>query len=95
MYFEEVENDVKEAKSWYKLKQKGLEKIFAETIENAIIKLQSSPKAYAIRYKNIRISYPKTFPYAIHFYINELQNSIVITAIAFVGREPGYTQQRI
>ena len=94
-YFDEVENDVAEAKAWYKSKQNGLEKRFAKAIKLAIVNLQKTPTAYSVRYKNVRIAYPAVFPYAVHFYIDEQQNMIVITAIIFAGRDPDFAKNRI
>lgn len=94
-YFDEVENDVAAAKLYYRGSSEGLEKRFANAIELAILKLQQWPAAYAIRYKNVRIAYPVVFPYAIHFYIDEKQNSIVITAIVFAGRDPKIAKNRM
>jgi len=94
-YFDEVETDVASAKAWYHSKLDGLEKRFAKAIGEAIINLQKTPTAYAIRYKNVRIAYPAIFPYAIHFFIDELQNRIVIIAIVFAGRNPDYAKNRI
>jgi len=94
-YFDEVENDVAEAKAWYKSKQNGLEKRFAKAIKFAIVNLQKTPTAYSIRYKNVRIAYPAVFPYAIHFYIDKPKNMIVITAIIFAGRDPDIAKHRI
>jgi hypothetical protein len=39
-YFDEVEMDIKEARSWYKATNEKLEKRFVSAIENTIIKLQ-------------------------------------------------------
>jgi hypothetical protein len=50
-YFDEVEMDIKEARSWYKSIDEKLENRFIQAIENTIKKLQEWSKAYAIRYK--------------------------------------------
>ena len=94
-YFDEVEIDIKEARSWYKATNKKLEKRFIEAIENTIIQLQAWPKAYAIRYKNVRIAHPPIFPYAIHFYIDEIENTIVIIAIIHGRRHPDKAKKRL
>jgi hypothetical protein len=51
------------------------------------------PESYAIRYKNIRIAHPRKFPYNIHFYVAD--NTIVITAILFEGRDPSINPKRL
>lgn len=94
-YFEDARLDVKEAKAWYKEQQPGLEKRFADSIKTAIIKLQENPFAYAVRYKNIRIAHPKTFPYGIHFYIDDTKHQIVIIAIVHNKRHPDTAQKRV
>ena len=94
VYFDEVKNDVKEAKDWYRLQVKGLEKRFAQDIKAAIVRLKNRPTVHAIRYKNIRIAHPDVFPYAIHFYIDEPSQTIVITAIVHNSRNPVFTQKR-
>lgn len=94
VYFDEVKLDIKEAKEWYRLQVKGLEKRFAKDIKTAILRIKDRPSVHAIRYKNIRIAHPDVFPYAIHFYIDEPADQIVITAIVHNHRSPRYPQQR-
>ena len=94
VYFDEVKQDVKEAKDWYRLQVKGLEKRFAQDIKAAILRLKERPTVHAIRYKNIRIAHPDVFPYAIHFYIDEHSQTIVITAIVHNSRNPVFSQKR-
>ena len=53
------------------------------------------PFAYSVRYKTIRIAHPKVFPYNIHFYINELEELVVITAIVHNKRLPTVVRERI
>ncbi len=94
-YFDEVEMDIKEARLWYKSTSEKLEKRFLEAIEKTIIKLIKWPKAYAIRYKNVRIAHPKIFPYSIHFYIDDVQNRIVIIAVIHGRRHPDFAKKRL
>ncbi len=94
LYFDAVRQDIKEAKEWYRLQQKGLEKRFAQDIKIAITRLLDRPSVYAIRYKNIRIAHPDVFPYSIHFYLDEAANTVVITAIVHNKRHPIVSQGR-
>jgi plasmid stabilization system protein ParE len=93
-YFDEVEADVHEAKAWYKEQKEGLEITFAAAIEKAIEHVLETPKAYSVRYKKVRIAHPKVFPYNIHFYINERNTTIVITAIVHSKRHPKIAKKR-
>jgi hypothetical protein len=53
------------------------------------------PSAYSPRYKNVRIAHPKTFPYNIHFYIDEANEIVVFTAIVYNGRDPKIAMSRV
>jgi plasmid stabilization system protein ParE len=94
-YFDEVEIDVSQARLWYKSVDEKLESKFVKAIENVIQRIQKLPKAYSVRYKNIRIAHPPIFPYSIHFYIDDVQNSIVIIAIVHGRRHPDVARKRI
>ena len=94
-YFDEVETDLKEAILWYKFTDKKLESRFLMAIEKAVLKLQELPKAYSIRYRNIRIAHPPVFPYSIHFYIDDDKEMVVIIAIVHGRRHPDYAKKRL
>ncbi|MFM9837820.1 MAG: type II toxin-antitoxin system RelE/ParE family toxin [Cyclobacteriaceae bacterium] len=94
-YFEDAKKDMKDAKAWYKDRSAGLDKRFAQSIKAAILKLQVYPLAYSIRFKNIRIAYPKIFPYGIHFYVDEYNSKIVIVAIVHNKRNPDLVRSRL
>ena len=95
LYFDEVFTDIQEAKIWYKEQKEGLEVELAFAIENAIKKVLKMPTAYSPRYKKIRIAHPKTFPYHIHFYIDEEYKTVVFTAIVHNKRHPKFAMNRI
>ena len=94
-FFDEVISDVQEAKVQYKSKREGLEIEFSWAIEDAIEQVIKMPVSYAIRYKSIRIAHPKVFPYNIHFYIDEIDSVIVITAIVHNKRNQDFVEDRI
>jgi plasmid stabilization system protein ParE len=94
-YFDEVETDVQETKTWYKEQKEGLEVEFATAIEKAIEYIVNTPQIFSIRYKKVRIAHPKRFPYNIHFYIDEPNTTVVITAIVHSKRHPEIAKKRI
>lgn len=93
-YFDEVAIDLKEARNWYRNKNKKLETRFTLAIKETILKLQKQPNAYSIRYKNIRIANTPVFPFGIHFYFNDDKKMIVIIAIIHGKRDPEYAKKR-
>lgn len=94
-YFDKVETDVHEAKTWYKEQKEGLEINFAAAIEKAIEYIVEAPKTYAVQCKKIRMAHPKRFPYNIHFYIDEPNTTVVITAIVHSKRHPKVAKKRL
>jgi plasmid stabilization system protein ParE len=93
-YYDEVALDVREAKDWYYRQQKGLEKRFAADVKNCIKRLQKNPLHYEVRYKKVRIAYCTTFPHAVHFYVDETANHLVIIAIVHQHRHPEFAKKR-
>lgn len=94
-YFDEVETDVHEAKTWYKEQKEGLEIEFATAVGKAIEGIVKAPQMFSIRYKKVRIAHPKRFPYNIHFYIDEPNTTVVITAIVHSKRHPKIAKKRV
>lgn len=94
-YFDQVFTDVQEAKIWYKEQKDGLEVEFALAIETAIQKVLKMPTSYSPRYKNVRIAHPKIFPYNIHFYIDEVNQTVIFIAIVHNKREPKFAMNRV
>jgi mRNA-degrading endonuclease RelE of RelBE toxin-antitoxin system len=72
-----------------------LEKRFAAAVKATILHLKERPSVHAIRYKNVRIAHTEVFPYAIHFYIDEPNKTIVIIAILHNSRNPDLPFGRI
>ena len=80
-YFDEVQNDVDSAKQWYAKQQEGLGTKFTAAVKEALLNILKAPLIYAVRYKNVRIAHTKKFPYNIHFYLDEIKATVVITGI--------------
>lgn len=95
LIFEEVLSDIRQAMQWYSEQSKGLEVRFAVAIEEVIHQVLRAPLAFAVKYKNIRIAHPRKFPYNIHFYVDEPNSLVVITAIVHGKGHPISAQERI
>lgn len=93
VYFDEVKEDIKEAKKWYRQQAKGLDKKFAADIKATIIHLSERPFSHAIRYLSVRIAHPDVFPYSIHYYVEN--NLVIIIAIIHNSRHPSFINKRL
>lgn len=88
-YFDEVKADIVEAKDWYKSQKPGLERDFAREVKRSILRLQKNPDGYELKYKNVRTAFTDIFPYAIHFYIDNSTDQLVIIAIVHQSPQSG------
>jgi len=88
LYFDEVKTDIAEAKDWYKNQKPGLEKDFAREVKRSILRLQKNPIGYEVKYKSVRTAFTDVFPYAVHFYIDEPGEQLVIIAVVHQSRNP-------
>ena len=89
-----VKTDVREARRWYNQQQPGLGKRFNQDMTATLRKIANNPAAFAVRYKVIRLAHFNTFPYAAHFYIDEQNDNVYITAILHVSRHPDVPKDR-
>jgi hypothetical protein len=74
-------SDIDYGFEFYNSKSDGLGFEFASTIDIYLIKIREVPTASAIRYDNIRVKPVSTFPYTIHYSIDENVNRIIIMRI--------------
>ncbi len=80
--------DIQDIINWYNNKQSGLGTRFYKIVIRAINSLNKSPQIYAVRYKQIRCLKTIKFPYMIHFYINDKNNTVEILAVISTDRNP-------
>jgi hypothetical protein len=62
---------------------------FTDTLDTYFNKISRLPTASAIRYDNVRVKPIDTFPYTIHFTIEE-DNSVLILRVFNTYQEPLY-----
>nr|NQU92753.1 type II toxin-antitoxin system RelE/ParE family toxin [Bacteroidota bacterium] len=84
----EALSDIQEITDWYNEQQTGLGKRFQKTTIGHINSLNNDPQIYTIRYKEIRCMIVKKFPYMVHFYINDKNNTVEILAVISTYRNP-------
>ncbi|WP_407401464.1 type II toxin-antitoxin system RelE/ParE family toxin [Chryseobacterium sp.] len=87
VYLSDAQNDIQNAKKWYKSKQIGLEKRFAIEVKNAILLIGNDPHLFEVRYRNTRIVFTKIFPFGIHYTIDKTQNRVVILAVLHTSKD--------
>lgn len=80
--------DIQEISDWYKKQKSGLGKSFQISAIKQINSFNKNPQIYTIRYKEIRCALVKKFPYMVHFYINDDNNTVEVLAVISTSRNP-------
>ena len=80
--------DIDEACIWYNLQQKGLGKKLVTDVKNVITSIKQKPHFASVKFENIRTAACETFPYAVHYQVDEDQKVIRIVAIFHFSRRP-------
>ena len=83
-----AKQDIREAASWYNSKQNGLGKRFATQVREKVKFICQNPVAVPIRYDSVRTAVLDTFPFMIHYTINETQKQIIVSAVLHTSRDP-------
>lgn len=80
-------SDIDAAFEYYNSRSYGLGFEFTDTLDNYFQKISRLPTASAIRYDNVRVKPIDTFPYTIHFAI-EQDGSVIILRVFNTYQEP-------
>lgn len=89
-----AKQDIKEAAKWYKERQPGLGRRFTQHLRQKIRFICQNPKASAIRYDDIRTAVLDTFPYMVHFTVDEENKLVIISAVLSTHRDPEIWKER-
>ncbi len=80
--------DIDNGFEYYNSKSDGLGFEFTDTINIYLTKISHVPTASAIRYDNVRVKPVSTFPYTIHFVIDEINYNISVIRVFNTWQEP-------
>ncbi|HBE40725.1 MAG TPA: hypothetical protein DDW27_05895 [Bacteroidales bacterium] len=85
--------DIQEGISWYDSRQEGLGIRFLEAIEQEYKTISLNPH-FQIRYDELRCLPMKSFPYMIHFIIDDVLRQVVILGVINTSKNPGNWKRR-
>lgn len=80
--------DIYEARKWYRQYNEELPVRFKEELRLTVEALKLRPTVHAIRYKNVRFAQLPTFPFAIHYFIDEVSFTVNIIAVVHTAINP-------
>lgn len=88
----DAEQDLIEIAKWYESQSVSLGKRFLEAIEVKIQFIESNPKLYQKRYKEMRFALVRRFPYAIHYTIES--QKVYVHAVLSTYKSPTIWKER-
>lgn len=80
--------DIKENVLWYNSKRKGLGKEFALEIRKTVEYIIEFPLAFPIKYNEMRVAVVSVFPYTIHYFYDEIVNTVFISCVFHNSNDP-------
>jgi plasmid stabilization system protein ParE len=80
--------EIQEIAKWYNKRQLGLGNKFLSFVRKSVRYISENPESVAVRYDNIRTVLMDTFPYMIHYFIDEKSSAIVVVAVLHTSRGP-------
>ena len=86
--------DIKENVLWYNTKRKGLGKEFALEIRKTVEYIIEFPLAFPVKYNEIRVATVAIFPYTVHYYFDETNNTVFISCVFHDSNDPAIPAKR-
>ena len=86
--------DIHDAAKWYEKRSNGLGKRFTSDVRKKVRLIERNPLSSTIRYDEVRTAVLSVFPFMIHYYIDEKDKTIVISAVFHTSRDPGIWKKR-
>jgi len=89
-----AKTDIREARKWYNSQQHGLGKRLTSDMNITLRKIERNPTSFAVRYNQVRFANFNSFPYAAHFYIDEVKTTVYLLGFIHTGRHPDTSKER-
>lgn len=89
-----AKEDIREAAKWYNEQQKGLGKRFTAEVREIVHFIRQNPKVSSVRYKTVRTAVLNTFPFMVHYTIDEKNKTIIVVAVLHTSRDPKLWKNR-
>ena len=85
--------DIQEAIDWYELQKDGLGERFYNNLEKSLKQLELNPY-FQIRYSGIRCLSLLTFPFMIHYTIDQTNSIVIVRAVLNTSMNPAKWKDR-
>ena len=86
--------DIQDATDWYNEQLSGLGGHFQKQVKAQISSLKKNPRAYSVRYEDVRCMFIKRFPFLVHFRVSEKKKVVEVFAVLHTSRNPRIWSER-
>jgi toxin ParE1/3/4 len=93
VFHPEALTEYAEAVQYYAGKRVEVAQAFINSVEDAVYRIRESPERYVAIEEDVRRCMTRKFPYGVLYTIE--QDHILILAVMYCSREPGYWKNRI
>ncbi len=83
-----AKEDINENVLWYNSRQKGLGIQFSSEIRRTINYIIKYPESFPTKYNDVRIAVVDIFPFTIHYFYDEPNNTVFISCVFKDSRNP-------
>ena len=87
--------DLQRAAKWYNQAQHGLGKELVSRFRVRLSELQTNPYACQIRYSEVHTALVEQFPYMIHYWVDQQNETIVVISILHTSQDPRMWNERL
>ena len=89
-----AKQDVREAALWYNKKSQGLDKRFTAEVREKVRLISQNPTAFNVRYDDVHTAVLNVFPYMVHYTIDEVNKTDIVSAVLHTSRDPELWENR-
>lgn len=89
-----AKQDVREAALWYNKKSQGLDKRFTAEVREKVRLISQNPTAFNVRYDDVHTAALNVFPYMVHYTIDEVNKTDIVSAVLHTSRDPELWENR-
>lgn len=89
-----AKKDIRDSVFWYEHQQQGLGKRFMAQVQDKVHFIQQNPESFNVKYSNIRTAVLTTFPFLIHYCIDDTNKLVIISAVLHTSRNPKIWNKR-
>jgi plasmid stabilization system protein ParE len=87
-----VRGEIDDAYRWYEQRQAGLGQDFLAALDEVFNRLQQTPEAHQVIYRDVRRALPRRFPYGVYYRV--LADRVEVIAVQHSRRDPAHWQSR-